>query len=376
MAGTSTTMSVWSAGAAYTAALTTACRVDGSVSVISSDRARVSSRTSGSILSASRLSCEAASRAMQLCRSAGVSVVVVPVFVAESAARAEAAGRTIPRIAVLLVSDPDDPETPDYQAQYARFLTSVAPCEPVVTAIGPDEVFAASVLTDVDGLLVGGGVTPWYLDAVDPLVEEIRLLVTDGLPYLGYSAGAMIAADRAIIGGWRINGVEVCPEDTGEDLDDVTVAEGLGLVDLAVDVHAAHLQVAADVGAALAAGVAVAAGGDLIDDDAVAHLHAGHALADLLNDAHVLVADDAGIGGSGIGAMVDAHVGAADTGSDHADQNIVFLVDLRLLEINDLQFIRFNDLNALHKIFLLKSDNGLKDFDDLSARWADGSGPC
>ena len=71
-----------------------------------------------------------------------------------------------------------------------------------------------------------------------------------------------------------------------------------------------------------------------------------------------------------------AHVGAADTGSDHADQNIVFLVDLRLLEINDLQFIRFNDLNALHKIFLLKSDNGLKDFDDLSARWADGSGPC
>ena len=98
--------------------------------------------------------------------------------------------------------------------------------------------------------------------------------------------------------------------------------------------------------------------------------------ADLLNDAHVLVADDAGIGGSGIGAMIDAHVGAADTGSDHADQNIVFLVDLRLLEINDLQFIRFNDLNTLHKIFLLKSDNGLKDFDDLSARWADGSGPC
>lgn len=144
----------------------------------------------------------------------------------------------------------------------------------------------------------------------------------------------------------------------------------------AVDVHTAHLQVAADVGTALAAGIAVAAGGDLIDDDAVAHLHAGHALADLLNDAHVLVADDAGIGGSGIGAMIDAHVGAADTGSDHADQNIVFLVDLRLLEINDLQFIRFNDLNALHKIFLLKSDNGLKDFDDFSARWADGSGPC
>lgn len=144
----------------------------------------------------------------------------------------------------------------------------------------------------------------------------------------------------------------------------------------AVDVHAAHLQVAADVGTALAAGVAVAAGGDLVDDDAVAHLHAGHALADLLNNAHVLVADDAGIGGGSIGAVVDAHVGAADAGSDHADQDIIFFVDLRLLEINDLQFIRFNDLNALHKIFLLKLMMVLKIFMTFSARWADGSGPC
>ena len=79
-------MSVWPAGAANTAALTIACRVDGSVSVISSDRAKVSSRTSGSILSASRLSCEAASRAMQLCRSAGVTVVVVSVVSSVSAA--------------------------------------------------------------------------------------------------------------------------------------------------------------------------------------------------------------------------------------------------------------------------------------------------
>ena len=47
-----------------------------------------------------------------------------------------------------------------------------------------------------------------------------------------------------------------------------------------------------------------------------------------------------------------------------------------LLEINDLQFIRFNDLNALHKIFLLKLMMVLKIFMTFSARWADGSGPC
>jgi cyanophycinase len=31
--------------------------------------------------------------------------------------------------------------------------------------------------------------------------------------------------------------VPVCPEDSSEDLDQVTVVEGLGLVDLMVDVH-------------------------------------------------------------------------------------------------------------------------------------------
>jgi len=75
---------------------------------------------------------------------------------------------------------------------------------------------------------------------VTPIMEELRLLVGDGLPYLGFSAGAAIAADTAIIGGWRIDGIPICDEDFGEDLDDVTVVEGLGLVDLAVDVHAAQ----------------------------------------------------------------------------------------------------------------------------------------
>src|SRR5690606_4095453 len=124
---------------------------------------------------------------------------VARVFVEEATQRASAADRDIPRIAVLLVIDEASVDE-GYPELYARLLEAVAPCEPIVTVAGPDSVFSASVLTDIDGLLIGGGVTPWYLDAVDPLVEEIRLLVIDGLPYLGYSAGAMIAPDRAIIG--------------------------------------------------------------------------------------------------------------------------------------------------------------------------------
>ena len=50
----------------------------------------------------------------------------------------------------------------------------------------------------------------------------------------------MIAADHALIGGWWSATSPVAPEETGEDLDEVTIAEGIGLVDLAIDVHAAQ----------------------------------------------------------------------------------------------------------------------------------------
>lgn len=195
--------------------------------------------------------------------SSGSGAGLARTFLEESTLRAVSGDRSVPRIGVLLVVD-DAAASEEFSRLYADLLRDVAPCEPLITAVGPGETFHASVLTGIDGLLIGGGVTPWYLAAVDPLVEEIRLLVVDGLPYLGYSAGAMIAADRALIGGWRINGVAVCPEDAGEDLDDVTVVEGLGLVDVAVDVHAAQWGTVSRLVAATEAGLVD--GGVAIDE--------------------------------------------------------------------------------------------------------------
>jgi cyanophycinase len=160
-------------------------------------------------------------------------------FLVEAAARALLSGRDLPRIGVLLVRE-DEQAAADRGVAYSEQLRRVSPCEPTVTSIVEGELFASAALSDIDGLLVGGGNTPAYLDAVTPIIDEIRLLVGDGLPYLGFSAGAMIAADAAIIGGWRIGEIEVCGEDAAEDLDEVTVVEGLGLVDLAIDVHAAQ----------------------------------------------------------------------------------------------------------------------------------------
>jgi cyanophycinase len=61
------------------------------------------------------------------------------------------------------------------------------------------------------------------------------------LLYAGFSAGAAIAAGRAIVGGFRRDdGRLVCAEEAGEDLEALAVRPGLGLVPFAVDVHATH----------------------------------------------------------------------------------------------------------------------------------------
>ena len=188
-------------------------------------------------------------------------------FLSETQQRAAGSGRMIPRIGFLLVRDGDDPSDA-YRTGYPASFTAVGACDPVValieTAPGEEAVFDSAVLNNIDGLVIGGGMTPAYLAAVEPIMEEIRLLVADGLPYLGFSAGAMIAADRAVVGGYLLDGVQVCPEDTAEDLDEVTIAEGLGLVDLAVDVHAAQWGTLGRLVAATEAGLV--SGGVAIDE--------------------------------------------------------------------------------------------------------------
>jgi cyanophycinase len=187
-------------------------------------------------------------------------------FVAEAGARAARAGRSVPRIAVLLVSE-DDQAAASASEKFRTALARAGRAEPVFTSIAEGEQFTSVVLSEIDAVLVAGGLTPAYLEAVSPIAGEIRLLVSDGLPYLGFSAGAAIAADRALIGGWRIGGIPVVHENAGEDLDEVTVAEGLALVDLAIDVHAAQWGTLGRLIAATEAGLVE--GGVAIDENTV-----------------------------------------------------------------------------------------------------------
>lgn len=183
-------------------------------------------------------------------------------------------GASQPRIGIVAVRDGDQEE---HAAYFVGALTAAAAdpsvegapasLEPVVIALQEGEVLAEDALEGLDAVLVGGGLTPAYRDAVVPRAAELRAMVAAGMPYLGFSAGAMISPDAAIVGGWRIGGVEVCPEDSSEDLDDVSVHEGIGLLDVSVDAHAAQWGNLSRLVAAVEAGLVV--GGVAIDEDTV-----------------------------------------------------------------------------------------------------------
>jgi len=182
-----------------------------------------------------------------------------PAFVAEASAYAARSERTVPRIAVVIVDEGDGEAALD---TIARQLGGDCEVRPVLVPIGHDVQQAD--LAMIDALYIAGGLTPAYRQAVHPVQGEIRRLVAGGLPYLGYSAGAQIAAEQAIVGGWRIGGVPVAPSDAAEDLDEVTIEQGIGLVDISVDVHAAQWGTVGRLIAAVEAGMVP--GGVAIDE--------------------------------------------------------------------------------------------------------------
>lgn len=172
-------------------------------------------------------------------------------FVTEALARSVAEQ---PVIALLLVLEPDD-DTSVARYHHALVAAGAPPDVVRIHPIDEGQVFEASAIEGAHGVAVGGGLTPAYLDAMTPIVERVRLAVGTGMPYLGFSAGAAIAPVNALVGGYRINGIPVAPEEAAEELDELTVRPGLGLVDFTVDVHAAQWGTVGRMIAAVEAGL-------------------------------------------------------------------------------------------------------------------------
>ncbi len=183
-------------------------------------------------------------------RDEAALVALLEPFVRDAAAARGSAGNA-PRIHALLVLEADDEESIE---RFRRALT-LAGADVAVHDVVEGGVFDAGALDGADGLFVGGGLTPAYHAALEGIAHLVRDRVAAGMPYLGFSAGAAIAAERALIGGHLLDGVVVCDEDAGEELDDVTVVSGLGLVPFSVDVHAAQWGTLSRLTAAAGAGV-------------------------------------------------------------------------------------------------------------------------
>lgn len=151
------------------------------------------------------------------------------------AASARAGGRT-PRIAFVWVDEGDGTH---WGGRWVDLVSKVGSVEPVDVAVPLGSQLDVARLDGVDALFVCGGLTPAYAEALAPAAADIRKRVrSDGMPYAGSSAGAAVAATVAVVGGYLDDGRIVCPPDSAEDLEEVTVVDGLGLVEQVVDVHA------------------------------------------------------------------------------------------------------------------------------------------
>lgn len=157
------------------------------------------------------------------------------------------------RIAVVLFDHEGSAEY--FLPAYVDPLHRRTPCEVAPAALRVNARVDPAVFDSVDGIVVGGGPTPVYLAGLRDAADAIRRAVREGVPYLGFSAGAMIAPGRAMAGGYRVRGHEVCPEECSEGLDAVQIRDGLGLVPFAVDVHAAQAGTLGRAVAAVAAGL-------------------------------------------------------------------------------------------------------------------------
>ena len=152
-----------------------------------------------------------------------------------------------PLLVVSVAADADElRQTAEYYC--ALFVGLGAPperLEPLL--ISPDEQLSAGRVAALapSGVFVCGGMTPAYHRALGEAPGWVDFVRQRGIPYCGTSAGAVIAAEQAVIGGWHTHGPDRPRQflfpGAGEGLDDLTVRPGLGLVPFTVDVHAGQM---------------------------------------------------------------------------------------------------------------------------------------
>ena len=171
-----------------------------------------------------------------------------------------------PRVPFVWV---DEGDGTIWSERWMTLVAEVGNVDGVDVAVPISGALDVTRLQGSHGLFVCGGLTPAYADALAPVADELRrMVVEDGLPYAGSSAGAAVASRHAVVGGYLAGDRVVCPSDAAEDLDEVTVVSGLGLLDEMVDVHASAWGTLPRLAAAMSMAPDVEAGLGLDEDTA------------------------------------------------------------------------------------------------------------
>ena len=159
--------------------------------------------------------------------------------------RASARGHC--KIAVILaVEDENDRSSMELRYRGA-FDACGVPAKDVVVYCGTAAApipFEALTAGSPTGIFVGGGPTPLYQTLLCSDTTWLDYLREERIPYAGFSAGAAIAAQHAIVGGWQVRRdhreIAMLDADFGENLTTLEIRDGLGLVPFSVDVHASQ----------------------------------------------------------------------------------------------------------------------------------------
>jgi cyanophycinase len=159
------------------------------------------------------------------------------------AARAHSAGPL-----ALVVAEATAAEAREsYQAYAEIFASLIAADQLIPVLVSPGQPLRHAMLEAArpSGVFVCGGTTPLYHQALCLDLDWLAYVRATGIPYGGTSAGAAIAAQSALLGGWRAErGGQVRPilfQGASEGLELLTIQPGLGLVPFTVEVHASQL---------------------------------------------------------------------------------------------------------------------------------------
>jgi cyanophycinase len=127
------------------------------------------------------------------------------------------------------------------------------------------------------GVFVCGGVTPTYRESLCVDRAWLIYLSERDIVFGGVSAGAAIASEQAIVGGWRAErdrqARQILFQGASEGRDLLDVRPGLGLVPFAVDVHASQWGTLTRLIHAVELGLVRQ--GLAIDEDTMLHVQTG-----------------------------------------------------------------------------------------------------